>query len=291
MKISLSIIIVSYKNLEVLINCLNSIFLFNDIGERLEVIVVEQSPTKDLYEYLLKEYPKVKLIRSNNNGFGAGNNVGARFASGDYLLFLNPDTVLVEPIGEFTINTFSNNDRLGLFGVKLINKSDKKCSSFQFILPYGLLRKILYKFCNEFDIFLCNSMYIEGADIFIRKSLFFSIGMFDENIFMYSEEPDVCIRVMKHGYNIDYFKNKKIIHLQGACSTGKVYDLYRNQTKSFEYLCRKHQFDFDKLIKKEIRYQKAKLFALGLFNKNTKNYKDTKLKIKAFSDFVQIDNA
>lgn len=257
----LSIIIVSYNNMEVLTNCLKSIEKYNDLGDKCEVIVVEQSPADDIYNYLLQNFPKVKTVRAENRGFGAGNNIGASMAGGRYLLFLNPDTVLLEPIGKYAVSKFNNDKKLGLFGVQLLDKDKKKNSSFDCIIPFGFVSKLIYKICFRMNCFLRGCMYIQGADMFIRAELFNDIGRFDEAIFMYCEESDLCIRVRKKGFRTAFFKDKKIVHLQGACSSENYKTTFKKQLLSFKYFCSKHGYRFDRIMQKEKKYQiiKSKL--------------------------------
>ena len=79
--VKLSIIIVSYNNLNVLLDCLNSVEKMNDISDQQEVIVVEQSPSDEIYTYLKKNMPQIQTIRAENKGFGAGNNRGVEIAN------------------------------------------------------------------------------------------------------------------------------------------------------------------------------------------------------------------
>ena len=240
--VKLSIIIVSYNNLNVLLDCLNSVEKMNDISDQQEVIVVEQSPSDEIYTYLKKNMPQIQTIRAENKGFGAGNNRGVEIAQGEYLLFLNPDTVLVEPIAGFALDVFGRNPKIGLFGVGLLDGEKNKNSSFECLIPYGLKSKITYSFCYKFDRFLKNKMYIQGADMFVRADLFRKAGSFDENVFMYYEEPDLCLRVRREGYEIAFFKEKKIIHLQGACSPDGYDKTFSEQLKSFRYFSVRQAF-------------------------------------------------
>ena len=80
--VKLSIIIVSYNNLNVLLDCLNSVEKMNDISDQQEVIVVEQSPSDEIYTYLKKNMPQIQTIRAENKGFGAGNNRVVEIAQG-----------------------------------------------------------------------------------------------------------------------------------------------------------------------------------------------------------------
>ena len=194
-KILISIIIVSYNNLNILVDCVKSIKKYNDIGSELEIIIVENSNNDNIFNFISLNYKNINVIKNFNRGFGQGNNVGARAAKGEYLLFLNPDTILVEPIFKFAINKFRCNDRLALFGLKLIDKNFKSNMSYYFIDKHNFIHGQIIKIFNRLNIFLKNCMYISGANIFVRKEIFFQAGMFDENMFMYYEEPDLTKRI------------------------------------------------------------------------------------------------
>lgn len=288
--VELSIIIVSYKNQQVLIECLDSVLAFNDIGDGLEVIVVEQSPDDNIFNYLIEHYPNVRTIRSENRGFGAGNNRGSEIAQGRYLLFLNPDTVLIEPVAQFAIDQFDNNPTIGLFGVRLLDSQKKKSISFDSVIPYGLFPIILSQICNRLSIFLEDIMYIQGADLFIRADLFSKVGMFDEDVFMYFEEPDLCIRIRKENYHIKFFSNKRIIHLQGACSPKSSEHSCLQMLESFKHMCGKYGISYIKYLKEGLDYQQYKLLFLRIFRKNAVDEIEmTQGTIRAINKFLEND--
>ena len=255
--IVLSVVIVSYKNYGVLSNCLDSIQKFNDIGDALEVIVVEQTPESDLYARLCREYPWVVAVRRENKGFGAGNNAGAAIAHGRYLLFLNPDTVLLEPVFRFSIARFEENPKLGLFGVRLVDSSGNRNQSFYFRKPYGILRgSILWRICDRFDLFIPNAMYITGADMFVRANAFQQIGFFDERMFMYFEETYLCEKLEHAGMSIGYFSDRRIVHLEGK--TGGNVAKFCRQLDSLEVLCGDLGYDFSRVMRKMALDRKIK---------------------------------
>lgn len=288
--IKLSIIIVSYNNLDVLVDCLNSVIKMNDIGDQLETIVVEQSPSDEIYNYLKEYYPQIFTVRAENKGFGAGNNRGSEIASGEYLLFLNPDTILLEPIAAFAVERFEQDERLGMFGVQLLDADQKKTSSFDSIIPYGLWEKIRYHFHYNNNKFNEKYFYIQGADIFIRRKLFDSVEKFDENMFMYCEEQDLCIRVRKSGYHIAYYPEKEIVHLQGACTPSNYSGTYTKQLKSFKYVCHKNGMPFSKVIMKERSYQRLKSSLYRLLKKTkSDDYEIALAKIKAIDSILEND--
>ena len=118
----ISVIVVAYKSGDVLVKCLDSIAKYNDIGDELEVIVVDNSPEEARIEKDLEksEYKNYHYIPSDNRGFGAGNNQGADIATGDILAFLNPDIILIEPIFKKVWEKFQQEKDLMLMGGKLL---------------------------------------------------------------------------------------------------------------------------------------------------------------------------
>lgn len=268
----LSVIIVSYQNYDVLKDCLNSIEEFNDIGNELEVIVSDNSSDYKLFDSLKVEFPWVKAIKNDNVGFGKGNNIGTRKSTGEYLLFLNPDTILIEPIFGFAIKVFEQNPQIGLFGIKLLTKEFKRNHSYYMMDDYSIHTTILSKALFDSDFFIDGKMYIAGADLFVRRASFIEAGMFDENIFMYYEEPDLIrrIRGLPSHNKTAYFKQKKIIHLEGGTEE-KNADTYVRQVgrsmDAYMYYCDKWKIPFEKNVRDMYRYQRFKRFLCLLCGK------------------------
>ena len=279
-----SVIIVSYKKLDILIDCLDSIYKYNDIGDKLEIIVVDNSPEDNIYNYIKSNYKDVKILKSKNRGFGAGNNLGAKIARGEYLLFLNPDTILIEPIFQFAIQKFEKKNNLALFGIKLLNKNLKRNWSFYFIDEDSFFHAMLIKLFRKMDFFVDGKMCIAGADIFIRKKIFFDIGMFDENIFMYGEEADLARRIKASNYKTKYFKDKSLIHLGGGTVTNTSAKIHAG-LRSTKYYCQKHNIDFNKKILHQIRYQKFKYFIYRILKKE--KCKEVKLHIEILKEYYK----
>ena len=110
----LSVIIVSYNGSDILYDCLKSIEKYNDLGEELEVIVSDNSPDTKVVEMVRKNFPTVIAVHNEKNGgFGYGNNRGAEISEGQFLLFLNPDTILIEPIFKYCVEKFETKDERG----------------------------------------------------------------------------------------------------------------------------------------------------------------------------------
>lgn len=265
----LSIVIVSYNCLDILKRCLDSIFQFNDIGEELEVIVVDNSDNFETVECLKVTYRDVVCIKNINRGFGEANNVGAKVASGEYLLFLNPDTLIISPFFSRILKEFEIKKRL-CFGVQLLDKKQNRTTSFGLIHPLGFKGVFLGKLFQFFNIFVPSKMFISGADIFIKKQLFFDINMFDESVFMYFEESDLFIRLLSKKIKGSFLKKYKIVHLEGGASSGDNLKKYQMQIHSYISVCNKNGINLKKQLLKELRYRKIILKISSLFRQKDK---------------------
>ena len=274
MIVLLSVIIVSYQNYDILKDCLNSIEKFNDIGDELEVIVSDNSTDYKLFDSLKVEFPWVKAIKNDNVGFGKGNNIGVRKSTGEYLLFLNPDTILIEPIFDFAIKTFEQNSQIGLFGIKLFTKELKPNHSYYMMDYYSIHTTILSKVLFNSDFFIDGKMYIAGADLFVRRVSFVEARMFDEKIFMCYEEPDLIRRIRKlpNHNKTAYFKQKRMIHLESGTEE-KNADTYVLQVgrsmDTYMYYCDKWGIPFEKNVRDMCRYQRLKRFLCLLRGKRS----------------------
>lgn len=261
--IRLSVVIVTYNCLELLKKCIASVFQFNDIGEELEVIVVDNG-SDGSYEKIkaMPGFEEVIAFKHENSGFGAGNNAGAAIAEGDVILFLNPDTELVEPVFKYALQKFDKDIELGCFGVQLIDKDHKPAPSGGYRLHMGLWKVQSYKILNRIGVFLPDKMFTSGADLFIRRSSFYECGAFDENIFMYCEEADICNRLNGIGKKVAYFPEKHIIHNEGSTAADSFPQKYSAVLKARQYYCKKYGINFSREAKKELRYCRLKAHAL-----------------------------
>jgi len=256
----LSVVIVSYHSDEYLPDCLDSIFAFNDIGDSLQVILVDNARslrTKSIAE----KYEKVLYIESDNNGFGFANNVGTLNSKNDFLLFLNPDTVLIEPIFKFAVEQFLCNASLRSFGMILVNERGRYQESFGFFPEkMNLVPARFYVPLLQIG-YVPSGIFPWGADLFVRKEDFMKAGMFDENIFMCYEEPDLIHRLPTG--QIKIFP-KKIIHKAGH-SNDKIQRRYEVALQSEKYYFEKYGFNYLRYVKLHLFKIKIALFLKKLF--------------------------
>ena len=227
----LSIIIVNYNVKHFLGQCLNSVK--RAIGQiEAEVFVVDNASSDSSVEMVKDQYPWVKLMASQTNlGFSGGNNIALRKASGEYVLLLNPDTVVAEDTFEKCIAFMDNRPDAGAIGVRMIDgkgnflpesKRGLPTPSVAFYKTFGF-SKIFSKSktFNRYHLgFLpeheTNEVEIlSGAFMFMHKSVLDEIGLLDETFFMYGEDIDLSYRIIKAGYKNYYFANTTIIHYKG----------------------------------------------------------------------------
>ncbi|MBW4613042.1 MAG: glycosyltransferase family 2 protein [Desmonostoc vinosum HA7617-LM4] len=224
--ISVSIILVNYNGAEILPDCLNSIEKFIDIPSY-EIIIVDNASSDGSVELIPEKFPEIRLVRqAENRGFGAGNNAGAKLARGEFLFFLNTDTVLTSNILPHLIELMQADPQIGIIGPKLLNRDGSlqiSASPALGIKGEYKARKMHQDYLNKSEKFLIEQRFKEiqevdivvGAAFLIRSKLFDKLGGFDEKFFMYFEESDLCQRAQYQGYKIIYTPDVSLIHLHG----------------------------------------------------------------------------
>jgi len=247
----ISIIIVNYHSEKYLIKCLYSIYK-HSFKEDFEIIVVNNDQ-KDKIKELIQKFSEVKIYQNEKNlGFGAGNNVGARIAKGDILLFLNPDTEIISKNIEDIFSLFQKNDKLGIIGSQLW-LDDNKIQPWSVGYEISLLNLIKNNLglTSGQNIWQAKEKveadWVSGAALFIRKDTFEKTGGFDEKFFMYFEDMDLCKRVRARGNIILYNPNFKVRHIGGRSYPEKNFQK-KDYYKAQEYYFKKHRNFFEWLL-------------------------------------------
>lgn len=240
---NVSIIIVNYNTKDLLHNCIKSIYdKTQDLA--FEVIVVDNASTDGSQQMILDDFPKVVLVASLENlGFGKANNLGVAKSNGDYLFFLNSDTILLNNAVKIFYDFFesTNNKGFSIAGSVLLNSDLVPVhSSGRFPSRYGILKEVFDKYTKgikpnisseerfTFDNDCCFEVdYITGADLFIKKKVFNLVGGFDPDFFMYYEDSDFQKRMQKLGFPRILINGPKIIHLEGGSNTHPVFSAKR----------------------------------------------------------------
>ncbi|HEY9750664.1 MAG TPA: glycosyltransferase family 2 protein [Allocoleopsis sp.] len=257
--ILVSIILVNYNGINVILDCLNSIEAFVQ-SVAYEVIVVDNASTDGSPEIVAQKFPQVHFIQLTQNlGFGAGNNVGAKVAKGDFLFLLNTDTILIcDPLPHL-LELMQSRPDVGMIGPQLLNPDKTLQLS---VVPAISLRgeyqaqQQLKQYRNPQNQAAISQKFqtiqeveiIIGAAIFIRKKLFDSLGGFDENFFMYFEESDLCQRSRNQGWKILYTPKTALIHLHGQSVSQRADAMAIEYRKSQLYYYQKHHSLLEQII-------------------------------------------
>lgn len=274
----ISIIVVNYKVENELINCIDSIYSSNP-NIKFEIIIVDNNSNSKLKGLLKSKFPKVMYIKSPNNiGFGAGNNLGVKYAKGEYLFIINPDTRIFPGTIEKLYNFLKNNQYVGIAAPLLIDKKgrtfirqgSKKLTLLNAILSLSFLCKIFAGKVKSFYFENWNKKTNQEVDVapgtafMVSKELFKKINGFDERFFLYFEENDICNRVKNLGYKIFILSDSKIFHKIGA-STKKYYNSEKEFKKSrFLYFKKYYGFPVGLLIEAFLRINKYLLFVFSI---------------------------
>jgi GT2 family glycosyltransferase len=282
MKIKLSIIIVTYNSYDLILDCINSVFHYNDIEtDELEIIVVDNSSVSEgerLKKLLFEKFAdKITFIKNNNKGYGHGNNIGIKHSNGGIIAIMNPDIRLKEPIFKKVLETFKD-DHVASLGFKQINGA----GDFSFYRFPELFFPFLYSIKNRNDNnserFDQHKHSLSGAFVFFRKKDFEKIGFYDESFFMYFEEPDVAKRITQLDKKVIYDNSKSYIHLmeQKESFNLKLLDIGSDSLK--KYFVKHHLNLKTYLDLRIIELKLYKIIFMFLRNKDRVNKADAYLK-------------
>jgi GT2 family glycosyltransferase len=252
----LSVIIVNYNVVHFLEQCLRSV---RRASEKIstQIIVVDNHSLDGSVEMVRRKFPEVTLIASEKNlGFSRGNNLGISQATGEYILLLNPDTVVQEDTFVRTLNFMDSHPQAGALGVKMIDGKGRFLPESKRGLPtpevafykmFGL--SALFPKSRRFGSYHLSYLdkeqthevdVLSGAFMLLRKSVLEQTGLLDETFFMYGEDIDLSYRIQLAGYKNYYFADTSIIHYKGEStkktSVNYVYVFY----KAMAIFARKH---------------------------------------------------
>ncbi|MCX6198494.1 MAG: glycosyltransferase [Bacteroidetes bacterium] len=228
-----SIIIVNYNVKYFLEQCLLSV-LRASVKLKTEIFVVDNASSDGSVEMVQQKFPTVKIIANETNvGFSKANNQAIVQAKGEFILLLNPDTVVAEDTFVKCYDFMDSfvNRRGGAVGVRMIDGKGNFLPESKRGLPTPEVA--FYKTFGFAKLFPKSEKYgryhlgfidqhqkyeidvLSGAFMFIRKAVLDRVGLLDENFFMYGEDIDLSYRIQKEGYKNFYFPETTIIHYKG----------------------------------------------------------------------------
>ncbi len=243
----LSVIIVNYNVRHFLEQCLHSVFQASQQLEA-EVIVVDNNSVDGSVSMLKEKFPSVILIENKDNlGFSRANNQAIRVAGGQYMLLLNPDTIVEKDTFTSTLQFLDAHPEAGALGVKMIDGAGRFLPESKRGLPTPAVA--FYKIFGLTRLFPRSKMFgayhlgylspdeihqvevLSGAFMMIRAEALEKTGLLDESFFMYGEDIDLSYRLIMAGYRNYYFPGTRIIHYKGEStrksSVNYVFTFYR----------------------------------------------------------------
>ena len=217
----LSVVIVSYNVRELLTACIDSVVKATE-GIDTEVFVVDNKSVDDTIEVISRDYPWVHLINNKENlGFSKANNIAIRQAEGEYVLLLNPDTVVAEGTLRGAIEFMDQHPEAGGAGVRMHNADGTLAPESRRAVPTPMVaaRKMLGFTKRYYMSYLSwdepgQIEVISGAFMLLRRKAIDQVGMLDEDFFMYGEDIDLSYRLLKGGWQ-NWYLPLDIIHYKG----------------------------------------------------------------------------
>jgi N-acetylglucosaminyl-diphospho-decaprenol L-rhamnosyltransferase len=244
-----SVVVVTYNALPWIERCLESVRGY-------ETIVVDHGSTDGTVELVRERFPEARLIQQENKGLGGGSNTGMRVASGDYYLLLNSDAWAVgDAVEQLTAFAESRPDA-GVVGPKLLNPDGSLQRSvrgfptlWRLATEYFFLRKLAPRaqalnafYGARFDHDeVREAEFLMGACFLVRRQAADTVGLFDEDFFMFSEETDWCYRFRQAGWKVLFYPRAEFVHVGGATTAQNWGPMYREQLRGHLRFLAKHR--------------------------------------------------
>jgi hypothetical protein len=249
----LSIVILCWNDTKVIGNCLGSIFAGTRVTD-FEVIVSDNGSSDGTPEFIRRNYPQVRVIENGMNlRFSRGNNVGIASATGDYVLILNPDTVIHEGSLDRWMRFADGHPEAGAFGCRVLNPDGSYQRSgrpFPTIWRSWIGALGIRRFGYISEVFTSDEYlgwdgdtertidWQSGCCLLVRGALLKQIGAFDDQFQYYYEDVDLCHRVWDAGFQILFAPDVTITHLGGQSTKDRFpiafeLDKHRNRYRYF----------------------------------------------------------
>jgi N-acetylglucosaminyl-diphospho-decaprenol L-rhamnosyltransferase len=243
-----SVVVVTYNALPWLERCLESVRAY-------ETIVVDHGSTDGTLELVRERFPQARLIEQENKGLGGGSNAGMRVASGDYFLLLNSDAWALGGAVERLVLFAEDNPNAAVIGPKLLNPDGslqrtvrgfptlwRLSTEYFFLRKLGPRTRALNSFYGaRFDHDeVREAEFLMGACLLVRREAADTVGLFDEDFFMFSEETDWCYRFRQAGWKVLFYPGAEFVHVGGATTAQNWGAMYREQLRGHLRFLAKH---------------------------------------------------
>ena len=228
--IDVSIIIVSYNDLDYIQKCIRSIYDQN-CNLNLEIIVIDNHPSKIVFNYIKKNHPEIiNKFSPINLGYANGNNLAIKLAKGEFIFIINPDVILHSDCVQ-NLYSFCKIKKNSLCMPKILLPGGKKINTIGNKLNFLGISWCgnLFEEFKEEDFSYCPAskiLFPSGAALFLRKKDFIDLGGFNELFFMYLEDTELALKAFVRNYNCYLINNATVIHF---------YKYSKNSLKFYHY--------------------------------------------------------
>lgn len=240
-----SALIVVYNPRDEFIECLESLYKILD-EYSLEIIVVDNASSNNFLDAVKARFPQVQFVRSDENlGFGGGNNLAFEYASGDYIICVNPDLVMNEAAFKTMLTIIKGDSTIGIVGPRttdtdgnLVYTARADYTVARLVAKYLGLDKFIPHFVygdypekmkHEEQPF--ETDWLQGSCLLMHRETYDSIGGFDDSFFLYLEDTDICHRVRYTGKKVIYVPTAVVSHA-GGTTTSKYHGI---RVKSYHH--------------------------------------------------------
>ena len=291
MALKLSVIIVNYNVKYYLDQCIRSVLrAFVLMHTPAEIIVVDNHSADGSVDYLEKRYPQmlypmVRFVRSAHNlGFARANNIAIRQSRGEYVLLLNPDTIVGEDALKASVDFMDVHEDAGAVGVRMLGAQGRRAMESRRGLPTPMVSFFkMLGFCNRWPHHRlfgkyymgylpwdepCQIEVVSGAYCMLRRKALDEVGLLDEDFFMYGEDIDLSYRVLKGGYH-NYYLPVDILHYKGESTQKSSFRYVHVFYEAMLIFFRKHYSGMTFLLSLPIKtaiYAKALMALVGMLS-------------------------
>ena len=260
----LSVVIVNYNVKYFLEQCLCSVCKAVANVPSAEIIVVDNASSDGSVCYLKDRFPNVDFVASDENlGFARANNMAIKKSKGQYVLLLNPDTIIGESTLAHFVDFMDRHPDAGACGAYMLHVDGTfalesrrglptpfvafcKMSGLTSMFPKSrLFGRYYMRYLNEFEV--CPIEIVSGAYMFLRREALDKVGLLDEDFFMYGEDIDLSYRVLKGGYK-NYFIPTPIEHYKGESTKKSSYRYTHTFYQAMQLFFKKHYAHYSILV-------------------------------------------
>ena len=255
--LDLTVVIINYNTKKLTLACIDSIYKSRP-KISFQIVVIDNGSKEDIKKAIKEKYPDIKYIRSNKNlGFAGGNNLALKKTKGQskYYLLLNSDTNVYKGSLDSLVD-YARKEKVGISSCRLINsdgsfqpnagKLPSPLPVFYWLSGLDDILRFLVKLPSyqERDVSYygddANVGWVSGSVMLIDRKVINKIGLMDDEIFMYGEDVDYCLRATNDGFGVGWTKSGEIMHIGGASSTEARYGQWLGEFRGLLYLYKKH---------------------------------------------------